>query len=151
VYTVAVRCVASVDVMALAVTPGLPNPTVELDVKCVNCPVIVTLDGARPCYPLAGLFPHTQGRLIVYAADATALSAIPSLYAIAFSVSVAPTLTNVLSLGVLPSVMYRIVAPDVVKLIVTDCTEVPRSNAPIESARPESHRYARTSRTGNSD
>jgi hypothetical protein len=67
---------------------------------------------------------------IVYAADAIELSVIPDLYAIAFRVSVAPTdtapLYNVpaVSLGVLPSVVYRIDAPEVVVLIVTDCVPV---------------------------
>jgi hypothetical protein len=68
--------------------------------------------------------------MIVYVAGETALSFIPVLYAIALIVSVAPTATFPLysvpavSLGVLPSVVYRIDAPEVVDVIATDCTDV---------------------------
>ena len=65
--------------------------------------------------------------LIVYTPVNTALSVIPALYAMAFSVSVLFTATGelytfpTLDVGVLPSVVYRIEAPAVVVLIVTDC------------------------------
>src|ERR1035441_155956 len=61
IVRVAVRWVASVNVMALAVTPVLLNVTVELAVKCVNCPVITTLDSTWPCCPLAVLSERTTG------------------------------------------------------------------------------------------
>src|ERR1035438_9685176 len=47
--------------MALAVTPVLLNVTAELAVKCVNCPVITTLDTIWPGCPLAVLSEKTTG------------------------------------------------------------------------------------------
>ena len=72
----------------------------------------------------------TTGKLIVYSAEATALSLEPDLKAIAFSVSVTPTDTAALyrvptvEVGVLPSVVYRIDDPAVAELIVTVCALV---------------------------
>ena len=80
IVKVAVRWVASVTTMALAVTPGLLNVTVEVPAtKCVNWPVICTPVNTWPCFPLVGLITLTAGGLIVYAAGTTALSLNPDL------------------------------------------------------------------------
>src|SRR5579871_32467 len=74
---VAVRCVASVIAMLLAVMPGLAKVTVEPGPKCVNCPVIVTSVRTCPCCPLPTLIAVTAGRFSVYGAETTALSRMP--------------------------------------------------------------------------
>jgi hypothetical protein len=67
---------------------------------------------------------------MTYAAVATALLVMPLLYAMAFSVAVALTVTGppytapTVSLGVLPSVVYRMFAPAVALEIATVCAAV---------------------------
>src|SRR5205809_772336 len=98
--------------MLLAVTTELLKDTAgEPDAKCVNWPVITTLVSTCPCWPLFGLIAVIAGRLIVYAAVATALSSIAALYAIALIVCVLPAVIGAVYnvptvwLGVLPSMV----------------------------------------------
>jgi hypothetical protein len=66
----------------------------------------------------------TVGRLMVYVADAIELSDMLPLYPMAFNVRELLIVTDVpivpwVALGVVPSVVYRMVAPDVAQLMVT--------------------------------
>ena len=64
---------------------------------------------------------------IVYVVEATELSVIPPLYARALIVAVVEMVTGpeykmpVVEVGALPSVVYRIDAPEVIVLMVTVC------------------------------
>ena len=141
IVKVAVRWVASVTTMALAVTPGLLNVTAGVpDVKCVNWPVMTTPVGAVPWAPLAGFSERTTGvpavtvnRLLPVATSlpVVTVTLLVPVAAVVLIVSVAVNcvaLVTVTALAVTPVLLN-----DTVEVPATKCVNWPVICTPVNT------------------